>query len=413
MVLENFDQLLSKYADLIIHKGINVQEGDYVQINADIEIAPLVRLLTQSAYKSGAQKVIIKWVDDEITRINYTYMSPETLQEVPQYEVDEASHLLDKRAKRIALRSSNPNALKGIDPKKISTANLARSKALEFVRNATQANVVSWVVAAGAGKEWAKLIFPNLATSEEQVDALWDQIFKTTRVYEEDPIKAWDEHEARLQEKANFLNDQQFDALHYSGPGTDLTVGLPKNHIWESAGSHNQDGQVFIANMPTEEVFTAPDYRRADGVIVSSKPLAYGGTVIDGMTFTFENGEIIKVTAEEGQETLQNLIFDNEGSKSLGEVALVAHKSPISQSGLTFYNTLFDENASNHLAVGQAYATSLQGGTQMTGDQLKEAGLNRSNVHVDFMVGNEFMDIDGISADGRRVPIFRQGEWTI
>lgn len=412
-MLQNFDQLLGKYADLLIHKGLNIQTGDYVQIGADIEIAPLVRKLTESAYKAGAKEVIVKWVDDTITRLDYEFMDQEDLATVPQYKIDEAQDLLNKRAKRLALRSANPNNLTGIDSKKISAVNLSHSKSLEFVRNATQANVVSWLVAAGAGAEWAKLVFPNLETSEEQVDALWDQIFKTTRVYEEDPIKAWDQHEATLLEKANFLNDSQFDALHYTGPGTDLTIGLPENHLWESAGSHNQNGEIFIANMPTEEVFTAPDFRRADGYVSSSKPLAYSGNVIDGMKFTFKNGEIIEVTAEKGQETIQNLVFDNEGSKSLGEVALVPHHSPISQSQITFFNTLFDENASNHIAIGQAYATSVQDGTEMSAEELKTVGLNRSNVHVDFMIGNEHMNIDGIKKDGSIVPIFRNGEWAI
>lgn len=271
--------------------------------------------------------------------------------------------------------------------------------------------MVSWIVAAGAGKEWAALVFPELENSEAQVDALWDQIFKTTRVYEEDPIKAWDDHEARLNEKASFLNQQQFDALHYTGPGTDLTLGLPKNHVWESAGSYNEKGEKFIANMPTEEVFTAPDSRRADGVIAASKPLSYGGTVIDGMVFHFQEGKVTEVSAEEGEETLRQLVEDNEGSRSLGEVALVPHQSPISQSGIIFFNTLFDENASNHLALGQAYASSVEGGTKMSQEELNDAGLNRSNVHVDFMVGNAEMNIDGIKEDGTRVAIFRKGEW--
>lgn len=413
MVLENFDNLLQKYADLIVNKGIAVIEDDYVLINADIEQAPLVRLIVESAYNRGAQKVIVNWADDILSRLNYQGQTIETLVDIPKYKIDEAHGLLEKRAKRIALRSSNPNAFKGVDPKKISESQLAQSLALEEVRNATQANVVSWIVAAGAGAEWAKLVFPELATNEEQVDALWDQIFKTTRVYEEDPIKAWDDHEATLQEKADFLNQAQFDQLHYTGPGTDFTLGLPHNHVWESAGSYNKNGEKFIANMPTEEVFTAPDFRRADGVIQSSKPLSYGGTVINKMTFQFENGEVVHASAEEGEETLLNLLNDNKGAKSLGEVALVPHKSPISQSGITFFNTLFDENASNHLALGQAYATSVVGGADLNQDELKEAGLNRSTVHVDFMVGNAEMNIDGINEDGSRTPIFRNGEWAI
>lgn len=411
MTLENFDQLLQKYADVIIHKGIQVSNDDYLLINADIEQAPLVRLLAQTAYAAGAKKVKVTWADDIITRIGYENQSVETLTDIPQYTIDESKDWIEKRAKRIALRSSNPNALKGVDPSKISASQRAVSEALVEQRIATQANVVSWLVVAGAGQEWANLVFPDLATNEEKLDALWDQIFKTTRVYEVDPVKAWDEHESKLNEKANFLNEIQFDKLHYTGPGTDLTLGLPDNHIWESAGSLNEKGDAFIANMPTEEVFTAPDFNRAEGHISSSKPLSYGGTVIDGMTFYFENGQITKVQAEQGEETLRKLVEDNDGSRSLGEVALVPHQSPISQSGIIFFNTLFDENASNHLAIGQAYATSVQGGTKMSQDELKEAGLNRSNVHVDFMVGNAEMNIDGITKDGQVVPVFRNGEW--
>lgn len=413
MTLENFDQLLQKYADVIIHKGIQVAADDYLLINADIEQAPLVRLLAETAYKAGAKKVKVTWADDALTRIGYENQSVETLTDIPQYTIDESNDWIAKRAKRISLRSSNPNALSGIDPSKISSAQRATSEALQEQRIATQANVVSWLVVAGAGQEWAKLVFPELSTTEEKVDALWNEIFKTTRVYEADPVKAWNEHEAKLNEKAHFLNEIQFDHLHYTGPGTDLKLGLPKNHIWESAGSVNEKGEAFIANMPTEEVFTAPDANRAEGHITSSKPLSYGGTVIDGMTFYFENGQITDVKAEQGEETLRKLVEDNDGSRSLGEVALVPHQSPISQSGIIFYNTLFDENASNHLAIGQAYATSVQGGTKMSQDELKEAGLNRSNVHVDFMVGNAEMNIDGITADGKVIPVFRNGEWAI
>ncbi|MGX7106570.1 aminopeptidase [Hutsoniella sourekii] len=410
MTLENFDNLLDKYANLIIQKAIAVKKGDYVQINTDIELIQLVRRLVSAAYQAGASKVVVNWSDDQITKLHYLGQDEETLADVPQYEVDKAFDLLDKRAKRIALRSSNPQALKGVPASKIATAQKANSQAFQDISIATQANVVSWVVAAGAGLEWAKMVFPNVS-DEEAVDLLWDQIFQTTRVYEEDPIQAWDDHEEKLQEKAQYLNKMQFDQLHYQGPGTDLYLGLPADHVWESAGSINQAGEVFIANMPTEEVFTAPDFRRAEGVVQSSKPLSYGGHIIDQMSFTFKDGEITEFSAASGEETLAKLIQDNKGSRSLGEVALVPHQSPISQSGLTYYNTLFDENASNHLAIGQAYASSIQGGVEMSQEELKSAGLNRSNVHVDFMIGNAQMNIDGITKDGQRFPIFREGEW--
>ncbi|MGO2685726.1 MAG: aminopeptidase, partial [Enterococcus italicus] len=246
---------------------------------------------------------------------------------------------------------------------------------------------------------------------EKAQEALWDQIFQTTRVYENNPVEAWKNHDELLRKKANELNAEQFDALHYTAPGTDLTIGLPSGHIWEGAGSFNSRGEEFMANMPTEEVFTAPDANRVDGYISSTKPLSYGGTILSGMQFTFKDGKVIDYSAEQGQETLASLLSIDEGAKHLGEVALVPNQSPISQSGLTFFNTLFDENASNHLALGAAYAFSVTGGTEMTEEELKQAGLNRSQTHVDFMVGSSHMNIDGIKKDGSRVPIFRNGEW--
>ena len=411
MVLENFDQLLEKYATVLVKKGLAIKEGDYLNIRADIEMAPFARILTRQAYEAGAAMVVIDWMDDTLARLDLENIDEEILTDIPQYQVDRLDFLMEHKAKLLALRANDPNALKGLDAKKVSNYNAARSKAFQGFNDKVQTNVVGWLVAAGAGKEWAKLVFPE-KSDEEAVDALWDQIFKTTRVYEEDPIKAWDEHEATLKEKADYLNKEQFDALHYSAPnGTDLTLGLPKNHLWVSAGSYSSDGDKFIANMPTEEVYTAPDYRRADGVVKSTKPLAHAGSVIDGMTFTFKDGQVVEVTAEESEDTIKNLVFDNEGARSLGEVALVAHKSPISMSEIIFFNTLFDENASNHLALGQAYPTCLEGGEKMSAEEVKDAGLNRGTVHVDFMIGNEDMDIDGIKEDGTRIPIFRKGEW--
>lgn len=327
--------------------------------------------------------------------------------------VDKSLALLNKKASRLVVKSSNPNAFATVDPKRLSETTRATAIALEEQSRAIQANKVSWNVAAAAGRKWAALVFPELKTSDQQVDALWDTIFKLNRIYEDDPIAAWDAHEAKLLEKATRLNQEQFDALHYTAPGTDLTLGMPKNHIWEAAGSLNAQGETFIANMPTEEIFSAPDYRRADGYVTSTKPLSYAGVIIENMTFTFKDGKIINVTAEKGQETVQRLIEENDGARSLGEVALVPHKTPISLSGLIFFNTLFDENASNHLAIGTAYAFNVEGGTEMTSQELDEAGLNRSSTHVDFMIGSEQMDIDGIRADGTAVPIFRNGEWAI
>ena len=393
-------------------KESTCKKGHTVIISIDVEQAAFARLLTKEAYSLGAEEVIIKWADDVITREKYLHTPEERLTNIPQYRIDESEAMLERKASRLSVRSSDPDALNGVDSKKLGAVMTASSKALMAQRIATQANKVSWTVAAASGPAWAAKVFPNLATEEEQVDALWDEIFKTCRVYEDNPVQAWDDHEERLGSKAAILNKEQLDALHYTTPeGTDLTIGMPENHIWDSAGAVNAQGEVFVANMPTEEVFSAADSRRVEGVVKSTKPLSYSGNIIEGMTFTFKDGQVTEVTAEKGEEVLKQLVENNDGARGLGEVALVPHESPISQSGLVFFNTLFDENASNHLALGSAYAFSIEGGTEMTQDELAERGLNRSNVHVDFLIGSEPMNIDGIRKDGAIMPIFRNGTW--
>ncbi|HFI2667651.1 TPA: aminopeptidase [Streptococcus suis] len=413
MVLPNFKENLAKYAKLLVSTGINVQPGHTVQLTIGVEQAELARLIVKEAYAHGAAEVLVNWLDDVIARERLVNVDVELLEQVHPQRITEMNYLLERKASRLVVLSEDPGAYDGVDPEKLSRNARALSQALQPMRQATQANKVSWTLGAASGLEWAKKVFPNAASDEEAVDLLWDQIFKTCRIYEEDPIKAWEEHEARLVAKAKVLNDEQFVRLHYTAPGTDLVLGMPKNHLWEAAGSINAQGEKFIANMPTEEVFTAPDYRVADGYVTSTKPLSYNGNIIEGIKVTFKDGEIVDVTAEKGDEVMKKLVFDNAGARGLGEVALVPDKSPISQSGVTFFNTLFDENASNHLAIGQAYAFSIEGGTEMSQEELKEAGLNRSDVHVDFMIGSNKMNIDGIREDGTRVPIFRDGEWAI
>lgn len=413
MVLPNFKENLAKYAKLLVSTGINVQPGHTVQLTIGVEQAELARLIVKEAYAHGAKEVLVNWLDDVIARERLVNVDVELLEQVHPQRITEMNYLLERKASRLVVLSEDPGAYDGVDPEKLSRNARALSQALNPMRQASQANKISWTLGAASGLEWAKKVFPNAASDEEAVDLLWDQIFKTCRIYEEDPIKAWEEHEARLVAKAKVLNDEQFVKLHYTAPGTDLVLGMPKNHLWEAAGAINAQGEKFIANMPTEEVFTAPDYRVADGYVTSTKPLSYNGNIIEGIKVTFKDGEIVDVTAEKGDEVMKKLVFDNAGARGLGEVALVPDKSPISQSGVTFFNTLFDENASNHLAIGQAYAFSIEGGTEMSQEELKEAGLNRSDVHVDFMIGSNKMNIDGIREDGTRVPIFRDGEWAI
>ncbi|MDQ8651484.1 aminopeptidase [Enterococcus sp. FR068] len=411
MTLENFNENLKKYARLIAETGVNVQDNHTVVLQISVDQAPLARLITEEAYRLGAAEVIVQWSDETIQREFLAHAATDRIENVPQYKIDQTDDWIAKGASRISVVSSNPDALAGVDAQRVAAFQAANGKALVNLRKATQANKVSWTVEAAASEGWAAKVFPELATSEEQVDALWNEIFKTTRIYEENPVIAWNIHDKKLQEKAAELNEQQFTALHYTAPGTDLTIGLPKNHLWEGAGSYNARGEEFMANMPTEEVFTAPDSRRVDGYVSSTKPLSYAGTIISEMKFTFKDGKVVDFSAEQGEEALKNLLAIDEGAKHLGEVALVPDPSPISQSGLIFYNTLFDENASNHLAFGSAYAFNLQGGTEMSEEELAEAGLNRSQTHVDFMVGSDKMNIDGIKEDGTIVPVFRNGDW--
>lgn len=409
-MLSDFNELLKKYARLIAETGVATEKGHTVVLQISVDQAPLARLITQEAYKLGAAEVIVQWTDDQIQREFLLHAATDRIENVPQSKIDQADEWLEKGASRISVVSADPDAFAGVDSLRVASYQAAAGKALMNLRKATQANKVSWTVVAAAGKQWAAKVFPDLP-EEEQVDALWDQIFKTTRVYEEDPVLAWKKHDEKLAKKAEELNQEQFSALHYTAPGTDIIIGLPKNHLWEGAGSYNARGEKFMANMPTEEVFTAPDSHRVDGYISSTKPLSYAGTIISGMKFTFKDGKVVDFSAEQGEDVLAKLLDTDEGARRLGEVALVPDPSPISQSGIIFFNTLFDENASNHLALGSAYAFSVKGGTEMSDEELAEAGLNRSQTHVDFMVGSDKMDIDGIREDGSTVPIFRNGDW--
>ena len=409
-MLSDFNELLKKYARLIAETGVATEKGHTVVLQISVDQAPLARFITQEAYKLGAAEVIVQWTDDQIQREFLLHAATDRIENVPQSKIDQADEWLEKGASRISVVSADPDAFAGVDSQRVASYQAAAGKALMNLRKATQANKVSWTVVAAAGKQWAAKVFPDLP-EEEQVDALWDQIFKTTRVYEEDPVLAWKKHDEKLAKKAEELNQEQFSALHYTAPGTDIIIGLPKNHLWEGAGSYNARGEKFMANMPTEEVFTAPDSHRVDGYISSTKPLSYAGTIISGMKFTFKDGKVVDFSAEQGEDVLAKLLDTDEGARRLGEVALVPDPSPISQSGIIFFNTLFDENASNHLALGSAYAFSVKGGTEMSDEELAEAGLNRSQTHVDFMVGSDKMDIDGIREDGSTVPIFRNGDW--
>lgn len=405
-----FSSNLSKYAELAVKVGVNIQKDQYLYIAASTDTVEFVRLVTNIAYEAGAKQVFVDFSDDEVGRSRYQLAPEDSFDFFPPWKVQEREWLAEQGAAFMSIVSQNPDLLKGIDPKRIAAFQKASGTALNKYRQYVQSDKISWTVIAAPSKGWASKVFPELP-EDEQVTALWNAIFKATRADLENPVQAWSEHNDALHEKVDYLNNRKYAKLHYTAPGTDLTIELPKGHVWCGAGSINERGDEFMANLPTEEVFTVPHKDGVNGYVSSTKPLSYAGNIIDDFKITFENGRIIKVEAKQGEEVLKNLVATDEGSHYLGEVALVPHDSPISNSGLLFFNTLFDENASNHLAIGSAYAFCLDGGKQMSPEELMENGLNQSITHVDFMIGSAEMDIDGITEDGDREPVFRKGNW--
>jgi aminopeptidase len=408
--MSNFQEKLHKYAELAVKVGVNIQKGQTLVINASIDAAEFVRLIVNYAYEAGAKNVIVNWNDDIVTRTKYELAPDEAFHEFPKWRAKEMEELAEQGAAFMSVLSSSPDLLKGVNPERIANAQKAAGQALAKYRQYIQSDKVSWTVIAAASKEWAEKVFPDVR-SEDPVEKLWDAIFKATRIDQDNPVVAWKEHDQKLHQIVDYLNNKRYKKLHYKAPGTDLTIELPETHIWVGAGSVNKDGVEFMANMPTEEVFTVPLKTGVNGYVSSTKPLSYGGNIIDNFTLTFENGRIVDVKAEQGEDILKRLVETDEGSHYLGEIALVPHSSPISQTNVLFYNTLFDENASNHLAIGNAYAFCIEGGKEMSKEELEHAGLNSSITHVDFMIGSAEMDIDGILADGTTEPIFRNGEW--
>ena len=407
------DHLLEKYASLAVNIGVNIQKGQKLLIRSSISSAPFARLVVKKAYEAGANNVEILWSDDEITRLRYDLAPDESFKDFPGYYVKAHEDAVEENHAILSIVSVDPDLLNGVPSERIAEANKAAGMAMDVFRRALQADKISWSIIAVPSAAWAAKVFPNLETSEEQVEALWNAIFNATRADLDDPVAAWESHVKTLVQKSDFLNDNKFHALHFKAPGTDLTIELPKKHLWCAAESVNAAGATFTANVPTEEVFTLPLKTGVNGVVTSKKPLSYGGNLINNFSLTFKDGAVTDFTAETGYDTLKTILDTDEGSKYLGEVALVPHSSPISTSNLTFYNTLFDENASIHLALGSAYAFNLEGGKSMSQEELEAAGANSSITHVDFMIGCAEMDIDAIATSGTRTPIFRGGEWVI
>lgn len=403
---------LEKYAELAVRVGINVQQGQTLVVSAPLTAVELVRKITRKAYEAGAKNVHVEWNDEETTKIKYELAPDEALSEYPMFRAKGWEEFAANGAGFLSIYSTNPDLLKDIDPKRVAAATKAAGTALQGWRHYTMAHKVAWSLISTPTPEWAAKIFPDLPT-DEAVAKLWELILKATRVDLDDPVQEWKEHNARLSKTVDYLNKKQYRQLVYKGEGTDLTVNMPENHVWHGGSTENEKGVTFNPNMPTEEVFTMPHKDGANGTVSSTKPLNYGGNLIDNFTLRFENGKVVDFTAEKGYETLKLLLDTDEGARMLGELALVPHRSPISDTNLIFYNTLFDENASCHFALGRAYPITIEGGSEMTKEQLSERGSNDSLIHVDFMMGSSSMNIDGITRDGSSEPIFRDGNWAI
>lgn len=407
--MKDFNEQLENYARLVIEIGINTQKEDIVLISCPIERADFARLLAKKAYEAGANEVVIDWRDDQLTLLRFQHSPVEVMEDIPQYLYDKREYYSLKGAKMISVYADNPELLSEIDPEKIQRVSMASSLKFKPLMKYTMNDINSWCVVSVPTLDWAKQVFPN---SESPVEKLWDIIFKVTRLDRDDYIEAWKEHLSLLTEKAQWLNTMDFKYLVYKASnGTDLKIELPKGHIWMAANSKNAKGEDFVPNMPTEEVFTLPKRDGVNGRVYSSKPLAYNGNIIDEFYLEFKDGRVVDFDAKKGKDSLASIFEQDERARYLGEVALVAFDSPISNSNLLFFNTLFDENASCHLAFGKAYPTTIKGGTDMTDEELLDIGVNDSFIHEDFMIGTKDLSIIGIDHDGKETSIFVNGNW--
>jgi len=410
--MSSFDTYLNNYVGLGVRVGVNLQPGQTLIIQAPTTALELVRMAAKEAYSLGARYVHVEWNDDLLTRIRYEMAPEDSFGDGPELRAHNYGRLLERDAAVLSLVSANPDLLAGIDPDRVAAATKATRTAMSDFYDGVRSDKFSWSILAVASEVWAAKMFPN-EPEAKRMESLWNAIFRATRADQADPVGAWQTHLKQLQEKSDYLNAKRYRALHYTAPGTDLVVELADDHLWVAGDSVNEKGTTFVANMPTEEVFTAPKRNGVNGTVRSTKPLNYAGTLIDDFALTFKGGKIVDFTAGTGKETLQRLLETDEGARYLGEAALVPHRSPISDTGMIFYNTLFDENASNHLAIGSAYAFTVKDGKTMTKEQLAAKGLNDSLAHVDFMIGSAEMDIDGVTADGGREALFRGGNWAI
>jgi aminopeptidase len=413
---EQHQELLRKYAEAIVKVGLHLRAGQRLVItNATARgvppaARPLVHEVAKAAYAAGARYVDVIWGDEEMLRIRLQNAPADSFDEYPTWHVYGIMDFIKKGDALLSIYANDPDVYNNMDSERVGAMQKAHLHNYQDISLNVSRNAINWCVVGASAPAWAKKIFPDLPEAEA-VDKLWQAIFETTRASQPDPVAAWQEHIQNLRKRADFMQAKKFSALHYKSENTDFTLGLPRGHKWISAQSLAENGVVFTANMPTEEIFTLPDRTRADGTVSATFPLSYGGSLIEDFSVTFENGRVVKVSAKRNEAILQKLVNTDEGSTRLGEVALVPASSPIATRGHLFYNTLYDENASCHIAIGRAYRFTLTGGEELTEEEFNAAGGNTSLTHVDFMIGSPEMDIDGITENGSHEPVMRNGEW--
>lgn len=414
---QDFDQMLDRYADLIVRIGLNLQPGQRLfMVDASrnhgipIQVAPLVRKIAVKAYEAGAPYVDVIWGDDQMKLIRFKHARRDTFDIFPQWLADGLITALERGDALLNIVGINPDLLVGQDTELIGQWQQTVLAKLKPASELTRRNATNWCLVSASVPGWAVKVFPDLP-EEQAVDRLWGEIFKLVRLDHADPIHAWEQHIRDLAKRCDYFNYKRYHAFHYRAPGTDLRVGLPAGQDWKGGQIKNEKGNPFVPNLPTEEIFTLADRNRVEGTVHSTKALSYSGQLIEDFGFEFKDGRVSKLHAGKGEPVLKKLIETDEGAGRLGEVALVPNSSPVSQSNLMFHNTLLDENASSHLALGAAYKFTMQGGEAMSDAEFEAAGGNHSLTHVDFMIGSEAMDIDGLLPDGSAEPVMRQGEW--
>jgi aminopeptidase len=405
-----FERKLDRLAEIAVHAGLGLASGQELVMTATLDAAPLARFITEHAYKAGASLVTTLFTDEQSSLLRFRYGADASFDAAPAWLYEGMARAFRAGAARLAITGNDPALLSHEDPEKVARANRATSKAYRPAMELIVRHDINWTIVASATPAWAAAMFPDLP-QEEALAKLWDAIFAASRADRADAVAAWKAHDATLHSRAARLNEKRYAALHFRGPGTDLRVGLADGHLWLGGGTTAQNGRYCIANMPTEEIFTTPHKDRVEGRVTSTKPLSHQGTMIEGISVRFEGGKIVDAHAARGEQVLQRMIETDEGARRLGEVSLVPHSSPIASSGLLFMNTLFDENAACHVALGQAYSTCLKGGDSLTPEELAARGANSSLIHVDWMIGSNRIDVDGITARGDSEPVMRSGEF--